>query len=448
MSDSKILYDKTELLNIYLSGLTKSPAQKTKEWYDIKQLTIGGSEVATVLGINPFESLSSLIAKKVGVGSVFNGNIATRWGNLFEYITKKWGEIILKMPNSIKEAGSIQGIIPGQRYSPDGLGVVKLKSTDDIYEYFVVLFEFKSPLRSLPNGKIPKYYIPQVQTGLLSIPLADTSIFINNCYRKCSLSDLKFNSTYDTIFHDGDAKKRKTGLSKELPYACGIICFYQTVEEYYKIYDYLGYASDDDNDEKICYDVFDNLYQSNEPETVDKFYKEGDIELLLNTKNLPMDLGAAPINVIDRVLELHDEKRLHAIYYPIIVNSEKSNKLNFVEIHDLQRDETNINPNKLGNVYLQRFIDRCDESNWCSVGYLPWKLMRSDIIIEDRDDAWQQRIETPIKDTLNIITEILTSPDPAAKYDEKYNKLDVSQEYLEEMANDMNNILPIDSLNE
>ena len=430
-------YDiKKKELDDYINSLKKAPAQKSKEWYAIKQLTIGGSEIATVLGVNPYKKVKELIAEKIGIGYKFEGNAATRWGNLFEYITKKWGEIILKMQDSIKETGSIEGVIERQRYSPDGLGVVKLVCEDGTYEYFFVLFEFKAPLRTLPSKSIPKHYIPQIQTGLLNIPIADLGIFINNCYRKCKLSDLQFNSSYDVNYHDGDAKKLKYGMTKVDPYACGVICFYQTLEDYHKLYDHLGYGSDSDDDinntdnTNNVLDSFNSLYAvehnkyDKNSSLENRYYVDGDIELLLNTRDDPIDLGEASGYLLDRVLELYDNKRLSVIYYPIIVNSRVVNDMKFVKTHNLERTEKKIDPNRLANIYINRFIDKCKNDDLSTVGYLPWKLMRSDIIIEEKDEKWLDKIETPVNETLTIMDKILKSKDPAQEYNNIYKVYD------------------------
>src|SRR5690606_34442729 len=76
----------------YIENLEDSPEQKTPEWYAIKQTTIGGSEIATAIGKNPYESPFGLIrSKKI---DNFTGNDATTWGTIMEDVTKNWAEII------------------------------------------------------------------------------------------------------------------------------------------------------------------------------------------------------------------------------------------------------------------------------------------------------------------------------------------------------------------
>lgn len=403
----------------YIAQKAIGPAQKTKEWYDIKQKTIGGSEVATVLGINPFKNVKALIAEKVGIDDYkFDGNINTRWGNLFEVVTKKWTELVLCMDEEIFETGSIEGVIERQRYSPDGLGVVKLLTENNRYDFFIVLFEFKSPLRSIPDGKIPKYYRPQIQTGMLTIPIVETSIFVNNCYRKCALKDIGFSPIYDNDFHDGDYKKLKSSDSINV-LGCGIIGFYQTRENYDNVVKTLGYNEDtSDSDSEIN---FDDDFDTDDAKTYDMF-SEVDIDLLFNSYEEPLDYGQISERMMKRVLELQEEKKIHAIYYPIVPNTEELHNIPFLEMHDKSEKIIGFegNPKKAIKMHYKSFIDKCDDNEWIPIGYLPWKLIKSDILCEDRDETWKDKIEGPIKDTLGKIDKILASDNPEKEYENMF----------------------------
>lgn len=399
-------------INKFIRSQASAPAQKSAEWYTLKQKTIGGSEVATVLGLNPYKKPHGLIAEKIGLpGTEFNGNIATRWGNLFETVTRDYSIKFLKMTTSIKETGSIEGVIERQRYSPDGLGVVKLKTGEGNFDYFIVLFEFKAPLRSIPDGKVPKQYLPQVLTGMLTIDIVETSIFVNNSYRKCPLSDIGFNMKYDTVFHDGDVTKKltkKQAITKV--YAVGMVCFYQTKEAADKYVKYCGYGDSDDEDTE---------------EIRSEFYttaSEYDIDILLNSSELPIDFGAAKYNIINRLLELYEEKRVHAVYIPMIFNNEAVNDMEFSQLHNIKHDAENVNPKKVLKEQYNLFLAECDEKEWEPVGYLPWKLVKSDVIGVDADEDWQETIEEPIRQTLEVIDNLMKIEDPNDRTD-AYNEL-------------------------
>ncbi len=401
------------IVDVFVESKGAAPAQKTAEWYSIRATTIGGSEVATVLNVNPFKTRRSLIADKAGISdTIFTGNIATRWGNLFEPLTREWAVRVLLMDDTIKETGSVEGVIDRQRYSPDGLGVVQLVDDNDLLNDYIVLFEFKAPYRSLPDGKISKHYIPQVQTGLLSIPICELAIFINNCYRKCSLAQIGFSDVYDTNFHSGDAKKRRTKKQRfEGVLGCGIIGFYQTAKNYEEAIKILGYGSESESECPMAEEYL---------ETSTNADIEYDINILMNSQETPLDFGTAKEKTIDRLFELCEEKRVVPVYYPIVLNYEVINELEFVKTHKKEVYDMVTNPKKIIKMHVEQFKDFCDQHEHVLIGYLPWKLFKSDMIIETRDVNWKTQIEPKIVETLQIIDEIKNSTSPKRKYNEYY----------------------------
>ncbi len=451
-SSNSLKNKKIKKLQEFINTVGSSPEQRSKEWYAIKQLTIGGSEISTILDLNPFRSTQMLIAEKIGINQ-FEGNTATRWGTMFEYITKKWTEYALNMEEEIAEVGSIEGIIPRQRYSPDGLGIIKLKCNNNMCRYFIVLFEFKAPLSSLPNGKIPQYYEPQVQTGLLSIPITDIGIFINNCYRICSLNDLDFTNNYNEIFHSSDFKKRKTGLRKITPLAHGVIMVYQDVSEVNKLYKYLG-----DNDTE--YDINDHINEVNYDKK-EKYFNHEDIDLLYNTRSDPIDFGSITEDnkhLLHRIFELYDKKRVKVVYKNITPNVQEINNMPFVKLHSLEKDEKNDKNDKNDKNEIPSKKHKNDKSevtnakkidsdnliadNSILIGYIPWKLFYSDIIQVDKDPEWKTKIEDKVNDVINIIDTIIKSEDPIKEYNNVYSdSLQEHRDFINDIGNSMDNLL-------
>ena len=396
------------ILSSYINNITQSPAQRTNEWYELRKTTFGGSEISALLGNNPYKGLKSLIAEKIGFNT-FHGNTATRWGTLFEYTTAKCTEYVLNIRDGIKETGSIEGIISRQRYSPDGLATVKLVNHHDKYEYYIILFEFKAPLGTLPNHKIPKHYQSQIQTGLLNIPISDYAIFVNNCYRRCALKDLKFNGIYDKCFHNGDYKKLANGLCNEIPYACGIICFYQTKENYNKTDEYFNYNSDDESC-KWSYN---------------KDFSDIDRNIFLNDDNTFIDFGNADLVITNRLFELLDYKRIQPVYSPITFNNSIINKLDFVNTHNLKKNINNSSSLDDAKQFIQQCINQCGNDKLL-IGYLPWKLMRSDIILEERNTNWFNTIKEPVNNAITLLDEILKSSDPLQTFNDKFPPVELT----------------------
>ena len=76
----------------------------------------------------------------------------------------------------------------------------------------IVLLEFKGPFkRKIVVNKIPALYREQVETGLaLSGELVTKGLFVDCCFRMCSLSQLGMNLTHNAGPHYGAIHKTKT----------------------------------------------------------------------------------------------------------------------------------------------------------------------------------------------------------------------------------------------
>ncbi len=458
MSRESFIACKSEI-DAFSESVGEAPAQRSPEWYKLRQTTIGGSEIASLITSNhPYKGIESLIKEKVGITS-FRGNIHTRWGTIFEHITKEYIEMALCMEEPITELGSIEGPILRQRYSPDGLGVVKLLKTnegddekingdnfkdekindekinDDHYEYYKVLFEFKAPSRTIPDGKIPEHYVPQVLTGLTNIPIADFAIFVNNSYRKCGLLDLDFTAKYDVNFHDGDTKKKANIMTKTTQaLACGVICFYQTYKQYYKVVHDLGYDEDVDEDvdekELTLEDVLemdDNVILNN----YNSPYKESDAELLINNCFLfnyesefikGLDFGLEQGKNMERLFELHSLGLVSTYYMPLFTNSERLNELPFLTENHIKHPKyvQSDDIKRIVDLQFEEFSNMCEINEWISIGYLPFKLMLSDIIIKLPDEQWKEKIEPVVNQALTILDDILNAENKNDKYYEHF----------------------------
>jgi putative phage-type endonuclease len=196
----------------WIEALQNNILQHTDEWHAARRYTIGGSSVATIMGLNPFETMSSLVTNRLGITS-FNGNINTEWGNIFEplicsYISRKYNTDVVADKYFIKN-GSLS-------YSPDGLCVIDNK---------VVLLEFKCPFTRIPDKAPPKYYVPQVKMGLEMIPIASHGLFVEAIYRKCSWVDLRPDNMEYEVF---DRQKDIGEVDEILDY--GFVGFYLTKE--------------------------------------------------------------------------------------------------------------------------------------------------------------------------------------------------------------------------
>lgn len=399
---------KTKILNGVLNRNSCLAPQGSEEWLALRPKNIGGSEVSTLSGDNLYQKVDTLVAIKLGL-ITFKGNIMTRWGNLFEPVTDMLTGMLLR--TEIKETGSLEGAVPHQRYSPDGLAVVKILCKDIIddeeiekHEWCLVLFEYKAPYSSIPHGVVPKHYLPQVKTGLCSIPETDFAIFISNMYRKCHASDMNLSNKYDTDFHTGDLRKK---VSVETPLALGYILFYQTPEQkeafyakYKEVIDYKETDDDIDSDtdyESDCENIFANMKQRSAPISYDininmcKF-----IHRSASTSEV-RDFGGSYYRDMNDLFKWFDDGLISVNYMePHFTHAYNNNPL-------LEAQEIKVPENKYQlSDYMSIIETKKDEI----LGYLPWKLFKSDMVFVKRTPNYIENMKDEIKKIIDIIAEI------------------------------------------
>jgi hypothetical protein len=187
--------------------------QRSAEWYRTMETTIGGSEMAALMGMNPYSSFRDVISSKLGIKKWDGGSIACWWGSMFEDVVARVVEIDCDT-TVLGDEICIQKI-PGSRYSPDGYCVLRGYTDSDgeariwtpvcgsepEFE-FIVLLEIKSPFRRMPDGKVVRYYRPQIWTGAVNSPIVHTGMFVDAAFRKCSIADLGPEPSYDTHYHN------------------------------------------------------------------------------------------------------------------------------------------------------------------------------------------------------------------------------------------------------
>jgi len=440
-------------------------AQGTDQWRADRMYCIGGSEISTVMGINPFDKKVDIIARKLAL-THFSGNSATRWGNLFEGVSERLFKILFLFGGDIYNIGSIpHKTINEHRYSPDGLCIMQINNQEKI-----VLLEFKSPYSSVPTSKVPKHYLPQVKAGLCTIDIADTCVFVNNMFRKCALSQLDFSIDYDDQYHrDTDAKFN--GINAAI--VNGIIFLYvdkykitefnkqynefirivsncnsgsdnsnneydsdnSDSEDNYIVYNSYNYNSNDsdrdsnidpvfDNDlerniyyeqsskeEQLFYKIYPSLYTFNNTNTTDNKYK--------TYKENMIDFGDKQ-ELFDQMLKLYKTDDAVSIISPkymkpsISTAARQDLKSTFVISQELEHMMTknhfdNICKQYDAQTYIDKFIKQCVKNDNIPIGYLPWKLFRSSNIIVDKDPCFLDAIKEDITSTIEVTKTILAN---------------------------------------
>lgn len=142
--------------------------QRSEAWFKQRENKLTSSDAASVLDINPYQKPHEVLFKKCGFDpKPFVGNVATLHGQKYEdeaiekyckltgQVNYNFGLIAHEDVYETKEYYWLAG-------SPDGIAISKIDNNSE-----PVLLEVKCPYRrKIKFGKIPEYYVPQVQLNL------------------------------------------------------------------------------------------------------------------------------------------------------------------------------------------------------------------------------------------------------------------------------------------
>jgi hypothetical protein len=232
-----------DLMDAFVAQHAGRHRQRTEGWLAKKAGSIGGSEIAALMGHNPYSSFDDVVGAKVGIRA-FTGNVACWWGTMFESAIERFVEIDtgtrLAGTDVSVPAPRGSGLEGRHANSPDGYGVVvlwltpgdewALRTTDAPTlaaaagrptMRIIVDWEFKCPYRRQPKGDIPKHYRPQLWSGLALSPIAHKGLFVDAAFRKCALWNFGPAPGYDRTYHRERKVERWTA-----PIAWGFTAIY------------------------------------------------------------------------------------------------------------------------------------------------------------------------------------------------------------------------------
>ncbi len=352
------------------------PKQRTEGWLKFKKTTIGGSEMATLMECNEYETLKGLVAGKVGLPSrKFKSTVKTQWGTMFEDVLRKYVEHD-KKTTVMGDQIMIQNM-PNVSYSPDGFGVVTLPFevavvdnagfTKYITVYIPrgVLFEFKCPFNRIPKGEIPVYYMPQVKTGLEVIPVVDCALFVEAVFRRCSWEDL------------GPGPKRDRTLvpvsSGKVPLAYGFIGLYSTKSDWTGEYEF--------------------EFQDIETNLVDRGFE-------INDTN---DFGELDPALFARIMAMYDKRCIHAWYSDT------------AHCNGTTPDRTSED--------LDSFALRQQQEGNYIWGILPWKLFRVDYHVVEPTRGYLDPWRAKIDEVIGIVRKCIDNPEEKTAIYNEYFKI-------------------------
>lgn len=392
----------TEVLRefVRLNGAIK---QHAPGWYDSMARTVGGSELAALMGLNPYSSFYDVAMSKVRKlkgTDVWDGGEACWWGTLFEDVFGAYVAVDL--------GGEIHGddicvqAIAGHRNSPDGYMLVRLyRGADGRLHLWssdmspatpvilmIALLEFKCPMSRKPKGSIPVYYRPQVQSGLAVSPVAHFGLYAEAVFRKCSVADLGDTPEYDAAYHTRDGTDAET--ADRHPLAWGLIFVYaprlaapRGVRLGWRGADWAPgdpAGEDPDADAALAaWDIHSRYFGS----------RLGD-----DTAADAADLGDLGTKPFVRTLRLIDAKRFPVVRGPPCFADGRGTALHAARAVEAAR--------------------RAAPPHHWLMGVLPWKLFTVDYLSAARQPGFMDGVLPLITELHQIVAAAVETPDPSA----------------------------------
>jgi hypothetical protein len=377
--------------------------QRDARWYTAMGVTVGGSELAAIMGLNPYSTFFDVVASKLvtlaGGNSWMGGGEACWWGTLFEdvigaYVAADLGAPIRGDDICIQE-------FPGHRNSPDGYIVARLyrgvggslhlwttaMSPNVPTVGRILLLEFKCPMSRKPLGKVPRQYVPQVWSGLAVSPVAHFGLYVDAVFRKCGILDLGDTPDYDTSYHHYDRG------AWEYPVAWGLIGVYAPqIDAPRRVR--LGWRGD----EWAAGDPDPDASDADAHQAAWQIHSAYFGICLKNQASEVVDLGDMEVQLFNRTLGLIDRKRFPVTRGAVCFADGRG--------ADLHTDQD------IGQA-IEDFQVGAPADHWL-LGVLPWKLFRVDYVPVCRRPGFMAEVAPLIEDVHRTVMEARAAEDPAA----------------------------------
>jgi putative phage-type endonuclease len=147
---------KTNVLHPRVRAVLERPRimQHTDNWFNERKLRLTASDIAGVMGLNPYSHPKQIFKKKTGRGPPRWTSFSCQHGLATEEEARKVYEVI----TGIEMMEEDVGLLVHEKL--DFIGA----SPDGIAKYVPILLEIKCPTtRKIIQSQIPSYYIPQIQ---------------------------------------------------------------------------------------------------------------------------------------------------------------------------------------------------------------------------------------------------------------------------------------------
>jgi hypothetical protein len=390
--------------------------QRSAEWLKARQTSVGGSEVAALMGLNPYDKFDDIVARKAGVAVRSAAGPPCWWGSMFESAIEAYVELdcglVLRGTDVNVPAPPASGLAGAHANSPDGYGVATLYRDDDgAWQLLTTdddaagraagrprrreaaLFEFKCPYRRRPKGAIPRHYRPQVWSGLALSPVASCGLFVDAVFRKCALWSLGGGPGYDRWYH-----RERANPDWTTPVAWGLTGVYAPRLEHERRAAATKIAAETVAENIDTADLAGAAGRSPAYEAW-LVYRET-LGSLPAERPDPVDLGDCETGAFDRVLAQIDTGGFRAVHVgPCTADGRGAPLRTSAEI----------------GAAVDRLAAAAPRGHYL-LGVIPWKLLEVSYTFEQRRPGFLAEVAPLVTRALALAAEFRAADDPAAAF--------------------------------
>ena len=137
---------------------------------------------------------------------------------------------------------------------------------------------------------------------------------------------------------------------------------------------------------------------------------------------------------VNRLFELSECHMIDSDKSTIWYNSDVINNMEFIQAHELYSADEPVTEQIIRRE-INRFTKWCADNKLHLIGYMPWKLFKSDILLEEPEPGWVEKIKEPCQKFLDTIDKLKAAEDPEEAFNTMFTvgSNASAEEYVDEV---------------
>jgi hypothetical protein len=102
-----------------------------------------------------------------------------------------------------------------------------------------------------------------------------------------------------------------------------------------------------------------------------------------------------------------------------VYNHKRVNEIPLLYKHEIQFSAIKTHTD-IGQSLKKKYLMYCHKNKVYPVGFLPWKLMCTDVLLVDKDSSWKETIEKDVVSLISELHDINKQENPIESFYKKY----------------------------